>query len=732
MRIRIVAALPRAGFMAIGLSFVAAPSMAQPGGDARETLAPLTIEDSALVPAIAGETEVSNRLNLAPKELPATVETLSSETMQRRGLGTFTEAARTLPGVTGGNIPGSPASLSMRGFPRGNVNYLFDGMRVADSELVIRDFDTFNFERIEILKGPASVLHGDGGLAGTVNLVTKKPSLEGNTAEGLASVGSFNTLRAGIGGNRVLSDRVAVRADLSHRRSDGFIDDNDSRTTQLTTGVLFEATDRLSLSASYDYFRDNYAASYYGAPLVARSAARDPSNIVSAPGDLVLDKAERDTNYNPRNALMESDSHWLRTRLAYTLSDQWEFINELSYYSADRNWVETDSYTFNPATGLLDRSTGRIAHDQDFISERTYTHFDDELAGHRNRFTLGGEYKHSNFGTPRRFGSATSVTVANPDRGHVPGDSAANFATRVNYDSQVDTVGVFAENALNLTDDFIVVAGARYEHIDLDRRIDDFVASTTTTFGRSFDPVSWRLGAVYELSDSDQVYAQFNHAVSPIGSLLLSNTARAEFDLSEGDAIEIGMRNRFWDDRATLTTSLYQIKQNDILTQDPDNPQQTLQGGSLQSRGVELDLGLALTERWQLDANLAVLDAEYATLADGSGRNLSGNTPVNVPERVANLSGYYTLAQLPFTLGADVQHAGDFYTDQANTIRVDGHTVFGAWVSMPLNMAGANGTLTLRGRNLTDEFYGDWSGYSSSQIYIGAPRSVELAWTGAF
>ncbi|MES1939720.1 ferrichrome-iron receptor [Salinisphaera sp. T5B8] len=731
MRIRIAAAWPRVGFL-VALSFSAAPSLAQPDNAAGETLAPLTIEDSALVPAIAGETEVSNRLNLSAEESPATVDTLTSDTMQRRGLATFTEAARTLPGVTGGNIPGSPASLSMRGLPRGNVNYLFDGMRAADSELVVRDFDTFNFERIEILKGPASVLHGDGGLAGTVNLVTKKPTLEANSAEAMASVGSFDTLRAGIGGNRVLSDRVAVRADLSHRRSEGFIDDNDSRTTQLTTGVLFQATDRLSLSASYDYFRDHYAASYYGAPLVGRAVARDPADIVSAPGDLVLDKAERDTNYNPRNSVMESDSHWLRTRAAYTLNDRWEFINELAYYTADRNWVETDSYTFNPATGLLDRSTGRIAHDQDFVSERAYTHFDGELAGHRNRFAVGGEYKHSNFTTPRRFGSATSVTVADPDRGHVPGDSAANFATRVNYDSQVDTVGVFAENALNLTDEFIFVAGVRYEHIDLDRRIDDLAADTRTTFGRSFDPVSWRVGAVYELSDRDQLYAQFNHAVAPVGSLLLSNTARAEFDLSEGDAIEIGLRNRFWGDRATLTTSLYQIKQNDILTQDPNNPQQTVQGGSLQSRGVELDLGLVLTERWQLDANLAVLDAEYARLFDGSGRNLSGNTPVNVPEHVANLSSYYTLAQLPFTVGADVQHAGDFHTDTANTIRVDGHTVFGAWVSMPLDTFGADGTLTLRGRNLTDEFYGEWSGYSASQIYIGAPRSVELAWTGAF
>ena len=112
MRIRIVAALPRVGFLAIGLSFVAAPGFAQQGSDARETLAPLTIEDSALVPAIAGETEVSNRLNLAPEESPATVDTLTSDTMQRRGLATFTEAARTLPGVTGGNIPGSTLSLN--------------------------------------------------------------------------------------------------------------------------------------------------------------------------------------------------------------------------------------------------------------------------------------------------------------------------------------------------------------------------------------------------------------------------------------------------------------------------------------------------------------------------------------------------------------------------------------------------------------------------------------------
>lgn len=695
---------------------------------APESLAPLTVEDVAIVPAFQGETEVSNRLNLAPEESPATVDTITREEIDRRGLRSVTEAARTLPGVTSGNIPGSPASLAMRGFAGSNVGYLFDGMRAADSALVARDFDTFNFERIEILKGPSSVLHGDGGLAGTINFVTKKPSLEGNSAQGLASYGSFNTLRAGIGGNRVLSDRVAVRADLSHSRSDGFIDDTDSRTTQLTTGVLFEATDRLSLSASYDYFRDHYAASYYGAPLVPRSVAGDPSSVADAPGGQVIDAAERDTNYNPRNALMESDSHWLRTRAAYAIGDVWEFVNELSYYTADRLWRETDSYTYNEATGLLDRATGRIAHHHDFVSERAYTRFDGDVLGRRNRFTLGGEYKHTKFRTPRRFGTGTSVAVHDPVRGSVPHDTAAHFDTRVNYDSTVDSAAVFVENALNLTDDFIAVAGLRYEHLDLDRRIDDRNMDTATRFGRSFDPVSWRLGAVYEISDDAQLYAQFNHAVSPVTSLLLSNTANAEFDLSEGDSVEVGLRTGFWDGRATLTTSLYQIKQDDILTRDPNDPQQTVQGGSLQSRGVEVDLGVDLTPRWRVDANLAVLDAEYATLVDANGRNLSGNAPVNVPERVANLASYYTLGRLPLTLGVDVQHAGDFYTDEANTIRVDGHTTLGASASYPV----AGGTLALRGRNLTDELYGEWSGYSATQIYLGAPRSVELAWTGEF
>lgn len=695
------------------------------------TLPAITVEATTAIWALPGPTDVDDKLGLTPAETPATIDHVEAADIEREGLRTATEAARQLPGVTAGNIPGSPASLAMRGFARTNIAYLFDGERAVDSQLLARDFDTFNFERIEILKGPESVINGQGGLAGTINFVTRKPSLAKNSAHALFSLGSFDTQRYGIGGNYLINDRVAVRGDLSHARSDGFVHDTDSQTIQLSTGVLFEATPRLSLSAAFDYFRDRYATPYNGAPLVARSAATDPAGIVDAFDGLVIDAAERRTNYNPQGADMTSESKWLRTRAAYAVTGAWALVNEASYYHASRDWGYSGNFVYSSETSLLDRDTTRIRHDHHFLTDRAYARFDGNLAGFGNRFTLGASFRHSYLFTPRRKGVTTPVDPRTPNRGVFDRtDSANKFASRLDYASTVNSAAMFLENALDVTDALTAVAGIRYEHIDLDRTIDDRNTHTKTTFGRQFEPVSWRAGFVYALSDNDQLYAQYNHAVSAITTLLLSSMANAQYDLSTGNAVEFGLRSRFWRDRAELTAALYQIKQDKILTRDPDDPTLSAQGGQQNSRGVEIDLGLHITSDWHIDGNLAVLDAEYGALVNADGRDLSGNTPVNVPERVANFSTSYTLHGLPrpLTLSANVQYTDGFYTDEANRIRVAGHTTLGASISTPI----AAGTLTLRGRNLTNTLYGEWSGYSAYQVYLGAPRSVDLTWTGRF
>ena len=101
----------------------------------------------------------------------------------------------------------------------------------------------------------------------------------------------------------------------------------------------------------------------------------------------------------------------------------------------------------------------------------------------------------------------------------------------------------------------------------------------------------------------------------------------------------------------------------------------------------------------------------------------SGNRPINVPSTTINASALYTIADT-VTLGGFLRHAGAFYTDTANSIRVAGHSVLDASLSFPVS---AQATLTVRGRNLTDAFYGEYSGYPTTNVYIGAPRSFEVA-----
>jgi iron complex outermembrane recepter protein len=687
-------------------------------------LAPVSVSASA--DSAPPTPPAASRLGLSTRELPAPVEVIDRDPIDMLGLRNLIELYRSAPGVTAGNIPGSPASVAMRGFS--DVGYLFDGVRAADPALISRNLDTWNFERVEILKGPASVIQGTGALGGTINLVPRQPSLDGARYDAALSLGSHDSTRIGIGTNQVLGPDTALRTDISHARSNGYVDDTASTATALTTSLLWRASDRLSLTTALDVYSDRFRTPYQGTPLLPANVARDPSRVVHSRDGLVLDERLRDNNYNVDNGVMKADSQWLRTRAVYQLNEQWQLINELGVYNARRDWENAEDFTYNSVSGLLDRGTTLISHDHQFISERAYASHTGQLFGLQHRASVGVEYQFSDFASERRFGSTTSVDPFNPARGRLPAVTAANYPTQQDFDSQVQSRALFIEDALNLTPRLLLITGLRYDYIDLDRTVEYPLGAPADRFGRRFEDLAWRVGAVYDLSNSTQLFAQYNRASSPITQFLLSNMARAGFDLSTGRAVEAGLRSSLWQDKATLTTSAFRIRQDDILTRDVNNPSLTVQGGTRETRGVELDLQLQLTPQWQVNANGMLASAEYTRLTDGTGNDLSGNRPTNVPEVLWQLSSQYRLVQVPMTFGAAVQHTGDFYTSDSNQYRVEARTLLDAWIGYPL----AGGTLTLRGRNLTDEFYADWSGYSATQVYIGAPRTVELGWTGRF
>src|ERR1700712_3650423 len=120
-------------------------------------------------------TEVASRLGLTVREIPATVDVVNKQTIEDRGLRTTTDIAQAAVGVTAGDSPGAPASFSMRGFVGDQINTLYNGIRVGPSTMTGRIMDTANLDRVEIIKGPASLLSGGGAGGGGVQYVSKAP-----------------------------------------------------------------------------------------------------------------------------------------------------------------------------------------------------------------------------------------------------------------------------------------------------------------------------------------------------------------------------------------------------------------------------------------------------------------------------------------------------------------------------------------------------------------------------
>lgn len=715
----------KSSFIAIAACLITSPAFAQAAGDSAER----PERDTIVVTGqqLEQEAEVSGRLGLTIRETPAVVDIVTQQDFQLQGVRNAIEAMNAAPDIASGNLPGSIGSVSMRGFHRA-VNYLYDGVRMANSDVGLRNWDAWSLERIEVIKGPASVTSGEGALAGAINFVPRRPNLVRASGEMLASYGSFDTARLAGDVNLPLSETIAIRGDISWSRASGWIDDTDSRTLAATGSLLFRPSDRFSVILSVDYFEDDFDTAYYGTPVVSREVAREPSSAVTSSAGLVLDKAMRRVNFDVTDAGMGSDTTWLRARAEYKLTDTLKLVSDATYYDSDRIYQDADEYMFNAATGGISRGLSLITHDHQYWNQRAQLNFDGEIAGMRNRFTAGVEYGETDFFTKRRFGSTPPVDPFNPVRGTFPADTAANFATRQDVTADVKQLAFFAENALNVTPEWLLVGGIRYDDVKLDRRVLSVTSGAAQTYGQDYDPISWRVGTVYSVTPRTQLFGQYSYAVAPVSGLLFLSAANAAFDLTAGYSYEAGIKTSLTGTGVELTASAFYIRQDDILTRDPTNAAVVVQGGALRSRGAELALNLPVTPELSVALSGTLLDAQYLELIESSGLNRAGNRPQNVPEQLADLVVTWSPEALPVTLVGSVRHNGDFYTETANVTKVNAFTTVDASISWKAPF----GTLTLRGRNLTDEFHADWSGYASGLVFIGAPRSVELSFSERF
>ena len=213
----------------------------------------------------------ASRLGLTPLKTPASLDIISGETIRLRGQTSVLEAvSQNGTGITAFGSPGSGIGFfTARGFAGQNsIQTLFDGTRLyVGANTVTFPFDTWNVERIEVLRGPASVLYGDGAIGGIVNVVSKKPLFTPlNVAR--FGLGEDGIARAAIDSTGPIGESLAYRLNVSGNRADGWITpEGDFRNLAVSGALTLQANPDLAFTLSHDLGYQE-PTRYWGTPLV--------------------------------------------------------------------------------------------------------------------------------------------------------------------------------------------------------------------------------------------------------------------------------------------------------------------------------------------------------------------------------------------------------------------------------------------------------------------------------
>jgi len=657
-------------------------------------------------------TNSGSRLGLTPFETPATVEVIPGQQIQDRGQHTIPEAiTQNATGITTLGEPGNGfQSYTARGFAgNGSVMSLYDGTRTyVAAGTVTYPFDTWNVDRIEVLRGPASVLYGEGAIGGVVNVVPKKPTFV-SVNELRVGLGSDGTKRLALDSGGAVSQDVAYRLNISGNQTDGWLHQNgDFRNLAISGALLWQVNPDFALTLSQDYGY-NQPMAYFGSPTV----------------DGRVPKEFRRTNFNVNDNQIAFSDNITQLKAEWNVTPDLTFRNTAYYINSERHWRDAEYYSYDPMTRLVNRGDYiEIYHDLRQYGNRFDATHKGDIFGMKNTFLVGFDVNHIDYKVTSNSPYLGESTV-NPYLFY-PGLFLHDSPTVPGYKTSTDQASVFAEDRLQVTDQFALVGGLRYEAPTMKRA--DLV-NPLNGFTSNFEALTYRVGAVYNPVKDTALYVQYATGVDPIGNLVTASRVQADYRLATGRQIEGGVKQKLFGDRAEITLTGYHIVKDNLLSNDPLHPTVQVQVGSQSSTGFEAAASVKLLDTLRLDGNVALLRAQYEDFTQPGENGLvsyKGKRPINVPNQVANL--WATWAFWPrWQARVGVQYVGAVYNDYANSSKRPDYMLLNASIDYRIT---DRSRLSLRGYNLTDKVYAT-SG-STDQLFLGRPRTVEVAYSVNF
>jgi iron complex outermembrane receptor protein len=646
---------------------------------------------------------------------PSAISAISGEQVDRAHTENIQQMLQSIPGITTEVQSGDSLKIHIRGVEnqvymgeKPGVAVVIDGVPVFERTGRV-NIDLDNIESIRVVKGGASYLFGDDALSGAVIITTKKGAGQAGYKVA-AEAGSFGHTK-GLARAGFSSDNANGHVQVSQRKTDGFYDDSSSKADYANGKLQYYLNETSDLQFGFEL--SDREKNSHGAVKGVTAAANDPKSEDPAYDDYANHyKVDLQKVFLTYNLDLTSSSN--------LMVNTYRFGDNTAYMSSPISTVE-NGYNY----------------DNDYQQVQRGIKAEYRAGGDSFAWLLATDLRNNNYDNLVTFADCTGLGAW---AGCVVGDPSGNDET----DEQV--VAFYGEAKYRLSDKWLMTLNGRHDRIDLDYK--DVVAASTDN--KHFNVFSTRVGANYAASGQLDYYvnASTGFRAPSVTQLFVGTSSPTQKTAANPDLVpetttnlELGVRRKaeMFGVPVEMDAALFQLDRKDHIQASAGQYSTAADSvydniGDMRSRGLELSLLGQPSPRWSWDLAYTYLNATYTRYDEFNlqtepvaGVCPAGSTPVtggfppsvincltpydNTGNQVPRSSNHHlnlAVSMLPaagWTVTAEMDAISDYYADEINQEKIDGHQVYSLLVNYDRKMVGADWSFFARVDNLFDKFY---------------------------
>jgi iron complex outermembrane receptor protein len=633
-------------------------------------------------------------------ETPASIQVISRELIEAQAALNLKDVYENVSGVQqAGNTRNTQSEVLpiIRGFE--SPSLLRNGLRATATGAV----DLINIERVEVLKGPASILYGALQPGGVINYVTKRPQSESHSVlKQILGTDSLSRTSIDTTGAINSSSTWMYRLNAAYTDSDSFRDVVQLTRTSIAPSFLWAPSEQTELLLDFSYTKENQDY--------------DSGIPMSVEGELLVSDSSffGEPDLQGRN----NEDYYASYQLTHQISSTWKVRNQLKFHRADnRNESLRIRSVRNNDTELSLRyqNEDRVEDETQFVIDATATFSTGDI---NHQLLVGTEFiKQKREWSRFRQNTPNALIINNPSVSFEP---PANQIVS-DEPSSTEWLSFYAQDQISMLKDesLKLLLGARFDDV-----VTDAQRTGITSIKIKDKAVTARAGLLYMLDEKKSVYLSASESFNPQRPGTVDRNG-ITLDPETGKQIEVGFKSTFFDEKLTSTVSVYRIEKDNVAVYDQAFFEATgldaeLPGVKQRSQGIEWDLTGQLTPQMQILANYSYTDTEV--LENKENPSQVGERLGGVSRNLARvwLSYNFTGNLTGLNLSGGARYVGKT-TAQFDNTPLDSYTT----ADMAISYQWGQIRVSLNADNMFNQQYIARAA-SASIAHPGAPRSVLL------